>query len=100
VNPLNRPNGIFEVLAGVVDTDTYRAPIHFPFFATGKDGLYTIEKGSPLVQVIPFKRDTAAIPAEIRAERPEEAADRAKILRNTRAGDGWYRTEARAPRKG
>jgi hypothetical protein len=39
VNPLNRPNGIFEVLAGVVDTDTYRAPIHFPFFATGKDGL-------------------------------------------------------------
>jgi hypothetical protein len=100
VDPLNRPNGIFEVLAGVVDTDTYRAPIHFPFFATGKDGLYTIEKGSPLVQVIPFRRDSAALPAEIRAERPEEAADRAKILRNTRAGDGWYRTEARAPRKG
>ena len=25
VNPLNRPNGVFEILAGVVDTDTYRS---------------------------------------------------------------------------
>ncbi len=30
VNPLNRPNGIFEVLSGVVDTDTYRAPCISP----------------------------------------------------------------------
>jgi len=98
VNPLNRPNGLFEVIAGVVDTDTYRAPIHFPFFPVGPDGLHEIEKGSPLVQVIPFRRDSAEIAAEIRAERPAEAADRGTIARNTTASPGWYRTQARARR--
>lgn len=98
VNPLNRPNGVFEVVAGIVDTDIYRSPIHFPFFATGEDGLHVIEKGSPLVQVIPFRRDTANLQAEIGAERPEEAEARQKILRNTQAATGWYRLFARAPR--
>ncbi|MFN3844684.1 MAG: hypothetical protein ACK4RZ_02545 [Paracoccaceae bacterium] len=98
VNPLNRPNGVFEVVAGVVDTDTYRSPIHFPFFATGEDGLYTIEKGSPLVQIIPFKRDATQLAPDIGPERPDEAAVRKKILRNTQAGAGWYRLFARAPR--
>ncbi len=98
VQPLNRPNGVFEVVAGIVDTDTYRSPIHFPFFAIGDDGLHVIEKGSPLIQVIPFRRDSAEIAADIRAETPEEAATRHKVLRNTQASDGWYRTEARAKR--
>jgi len=98
VNPLNRPNGLFEVVAGVVDTDTYRSPIHFPFFATGPDGLHIIEKGSPIVQVIPFRRQTTELAAEISAERPDEAAMRTKILRNTRASEGWYRLFARAKR--
>lgn len=98
VNPLNRPNGLFEVVSGIVDTDTYRAPIHFPFFATGPDGLHIIEKGTPLVQVIPFRRDTAEIAAEIGAETPAETADRRKILRNTLAATGWYRLTARAKR--
>jgi hypothetical protein len=96
--PLNRPNGLFEVAAGIVDTDTYRAPVHFPFFATGDDGLHVIEKGAPLVQVIPFRRDSAAIGADIRAETPDEAARRDKVHRNTRAAYGWYRSVARAKR--
>ncbi len=98
VQPLNRPNGVFEVAAGIVDTDTYRSPIHFPFFATGADGMHVIEKGSPLVQVIPFRRDSTQIAADIRAETPEEAAVRQKVLRNTQASEGWYRTAARAQR--
>ncbi len=99
IDPLNRPNGVFQILAGIVDTDTYTAPIHFPFFATGPDGLHVIEKGSPLAQVIPFRRDAAEVPVEIRAETPDEASQREKVTRNTRAGAGWYRTDARAPRK-
>lgn len=98
VNPLNRPNGVFEIVSGVVDTDSYRSPIHFPFFATGEDGLHVIEKGSPLVQVIPLRRDGTALEAEIRAERPAEAAERQRVFRNTRSVEGWYRTDARARR--
>lgn len=54
IPPLNRPNGVFEVASAVVDTDTYRSPVHFPFFASAGDGLYVIEKGSPLIQVVTF----------------------------------------------
>lgn len=95
VNPLNRPNGLFEVIAGIVDTDTYQAPVHFPFFPVGPDGLHVIEKGSPMVQVIPFLRDSAEITAEIRAETEAERTARQSVTRNTQSTPGWYRTEAR-----
>lgn len=98
VPPLNRANGAVTLLAGIVDTDRYASPINFPFFATGPDGLHTIEKGTPLVQLIPFKRETAQLPGRIRAEQPDEAAERVRIFRNTLAGGGWYRQHARAKR--
>jgi len=98
VPPLNRAAQPFECVAGIVDTDTYAAHIHFPFFATAPDGLYVVEKGTPLVQVIPFRREDAAIKAEIRAETGEEAARREIVYRNTIAGEGWYRRSARAAR--
>lgn len=98
VPPLNRPSEIFEVVSGIVDTDTYTSLINFPFYATETDGTYTIEKGTPLVQVIPFKRSGTYIEGEVRAETEEEAQARTKILRNTQASEGWYRKFARAAR--
>ena len=98
VPPLNRPPQPFECVAGIVDTDTYCAHINLPFFATAPDGLYTIEKGTPLVQVIPFLRDTAAGKAHIGVESVTERQDRTRVLRNTLAGEGWYRKFARAAR--
>ena len=98
VPPLNRPNGVFEAVAGIVDTDTYSAHIHFPFFPVGSDGVHIIEKGTPLVQIFPFRRDDAAIESEMRAETGEEAGERERVYRNTIAGTGWYRKFARASR--
>jgi hypothetical protein len=98
VPPLNRHGGPIEPLAGVVDTDTYASEIHFPFLATAGDGLYTVERGTPLVQVIPFRRDDAQLPGAVRAEAPPEAAERKRIFRSTVAADGWYRLHARARR--
>ncbi|WP_333673620.1 DUF6065 family protein [Elioraea tepidiphila] len=96
--PLNRPNPVFQCVAGIVDTDSYASPVHLPFFATGPDGVHVIERGTPLVQVIPFRRADAAIGGEVRAETAEEATIRERILRQTMAADGWYRREARAAR--
>lgn len=98
VAPLNREHAVFEILAGVVDTDRYTSLIHFPFFATAEDGIYVVEKGTPLAQMIPFRREDADIEAVIRAETPEEGETRERIFRNTIAGEGWYRKEARAAR--
>jgi hypothetical protein len=96
--PLNRPHPLFQCFAGVVDTDTYHSLINFPFVATGPDGVHVVERGTPLVQVIPFRRDTAALEAEIGPETPAEANERIRILRHTQASEGWYRKEARAKR--
>lgn len=98
VPPISRPGQPFECVAGLVDTDTYNAEIHFPFFATAPDGLHVIEMGTPLVQVIPIRRDGPALDVEIRAESAREAMERDTIHRRTLAGEGWYRKLARAAR--
>ncbi len=95
---LNRSNLVFEPVAGIVDTDTYLAPIHFPFFATAPDGLHELEKGTPLVQVIPFKRRSTMLGFTARAESAPEAQTRQRVFRNTLAAPGWYRRFARAAR--
>lgn len=97
--PVNRPDAVVEVFAGVVDTDEYTAPINFPFVAIAADGVYTLEKGTPLVQVIPFRRVDAAISGSVRAETPAEREERTRITRSTEAGAGWYRRHARAGRQ-
>jgi Family of unknown function (DUF6065) len=97
--PINRPNGVVEVLSGLVDTDTYTSPVNFPFVAVASDGVYTLEQGTPLVQVIPFRRADVAIEASIRAESKREAEERERIRRSTHAREGWYRRQVRAARR-
>lgn len=47
----------FTTLAGVVDTDTYFNAVNFPFIPDPDfEGL--IPKGTPIAQVIPFKRES------------------------------------------
>jgi hypothetical protein len=46
----------FTILPAIVDTDTYFNPVNFPFFPDPDfEGL--IPKGTPIAQVLPFKRD-------------------------------------------
>ena len=57
VPPMHHDN-MFKVLEGVVDTDTYHGAVEFPFQLkdTSWEGL--IPAGTPMVQVIPFKRES------------------------------------------
>lgn len=98
VAPLNRPDNVVEILSGVVDTDVYTAPVNFPFVAIGEDGVHTLAKGTPLVQVIPFAREDRGLDAIVRAEGDEDAAERERVYRSTLAGAGWYRRQSRARR--
>jgi hypothetical protein len=55
--PFNR-NLPYKIIDGVVDTDQYNLPVHFPFYWTQKICEETfIPKGTPMALVIPFKRD-------------------------------------------
>ena len=96
--PLNRENPVFEVISGIVDTDTYTNLINFPFFATAADGIYTLEKGTPLVQVLPFRRADASMVADIRVETTADAATRRRLNRSLDTAEGWYRIFSRAKR--
>lgn len=57
-HPLNRHDLPFRTFSGLVDTDIYDAAVSFPFEWIGP---YTersiLEKGTPIVQIIPIKRD-------------------------------------------
>lgn len=48
----------FNILPGIVDTDTFDFAVNFPFIMTDPDFEGTIKGGTPMVQVIPFKRDS------------------------------------------
>lgn len=54
--PFNRPDLPFYCFSGIVDTDKYPMPVHFPFFIK-KGFVGIIEKGTPVIQIIPFKRE-------------------------------------------
>jgi hypothetical protein len=55
--PSYNPNPWFEILEGVVDTDTFFASVNFPFVLKSLEKEFMIPAGTPIAQVIPFKRD-------------------------------------------
>jgi hypothetical protein len=61
VPPLNNSDDRFSIIPGIVDTDTFTNEINFPIVINGDKYPVletTIKKGTPYVQVIPFKRDS------------------------------------------
>lgn len=58
-NPANNWSNNIEIIEGIVDTDEYYNPTNFPFVWTGSEvGEWIIPQSTPLVHVIPFKRET------------------------------------------
>lgn len=58
-NPSNNWENDICIIEGVVDTDEYYNNINFPYVWTGKEvGEFIIPQGTPLIHVIPFKRET------------------------------------------
>ena len=60
-HPTNRFDLPFRTFSGVVETDIYHNAVQFPFIITAelskKKPIIIIERGTPLVQFFPFKRE-------------------------------------------
>jgi hypothetical protein len=56
MQPTHR-DSVFNILPGVVDTDSYYSPVNFPFRTNDLQFTGLIPAGTPMAQVIPFKRD-------------------------------------------
>lgn len=80
VPPLNRIETRFTCLSGLVDCDGYFEFVNFPFFFNSPNFAGIIDAGTPLMQVIPFKRDSFLKNGKIRNMDNKEN----KILENTR----------------
>lgn len=56
ISPIGHFEERFSLLTAVVDTDNYYNHVNLPFI-WNEPGSYTLKKGEPIVQVIPFKRE-------------------------------------------
>lgn len=93
--PMHRESP-FTILDGIVDTDQYNAPVNFPFVLNnwGFEGL--IPAGTPMAQVIPFKRDSWQM--EIGTDTHREDQGKTTRLLRTRFFDS-YKAQFRQPKE-
>ena len=71
VSPLNNSDDRFSIIPGIVDTDTFPNEINFPIIINGDKYPVLediIKKGTPYVQIIPFKRDPWKMTVKPRGE--------------------------------
>jgi hypothetical protein len=78
VQPFHRES-VFTILPGVVDTDEYFAPINFPMVINDPEFEGLIPKGTPIAQVIPFKRESWTMQFGGDKERKEQAENTTKL---------------------
>jgi hypothetical protein len=94
-HPLNRFDSPIICLSGIVDTDIHPLfPGYYPFYIKKDfDGL--IERGTPLLQIIPFKRDTW------QSEKSLDMSIKAKLSQKDRTTifNGWYRKNGWSKKK-
>ena len=76
--PLNNFELPFQVLSGLVETDTYYRPVHFPTVCLLRPGQsVTLKRGTPIAQVVPIRREdwqSRALPWDAGARQEIEQA--------------------------
>ena len=98
IPPMHNPNGMFTVLPGLVDTDTYKAPVNFPFTLNDVKWEGLIPAGTPMVQVIPIKRDVWEHKIGNDSDRREQSLVTSKLKTlffNSYKRQFWHRKEYR-----
>ncbi|MFC7165847.1 DUF6065 family protein [Halospeciosus flavus] len=99
-SPFNRIEERFETFSGVVDADRYFNFINAPFMWTGGDFEGIIEAGTPLVQVIPFRRDAFITDGLARPMTDEEHEYQIKTQRRLGVNESHYREDLWVHKKG
>ncbi|QRD99661.1 hypothetical protein VOLN27_34 [Halorubrum virus VOLN27B] len=90
-NPMNRPGQPFTPFSGVVDIDNYFNEINAPFMWTGGDFEGIFDAGTPIVQVIPFKRDSMITDAVARPMTEEEDLEKRRTKEELSSHGSTYR---------
>jgi hypothetical protein len=78
-HPLNRPDLPFYIPSAIVDSDIWALPVFIPFFIK-RDFMGQIDRGTPLFQMIPIKRESW----DLEIDSSEESILKHKILEEKR----------------
>jgi hypothetical protein len=78
INPTHRDNKL-RIFEGIVDTDVFTAPVHFPCVLSDSAFRGLIPAGTPLAQVIPFRREEYTMTIGGEKERLQIAKDNAGV---------------------
>ena len=78
-NIANSSESPFQIFEGIVDTDKYRAAVHFPFLLKDNNFSGIVPAGTPIAQVIPFKRNLFKMEIGGNKERLVATSDERKI---------------------
>jgi len=95
VQPMHRES-VFTILPGVVDTDQYNAPVNFPFVLNNIKFEGLIPAGTPMAQVIPFKRESCEM--SIGTQEDFDKQNKTTIRLRTRFFDS-YKSQFRQPKE-
>lgn len=95
IPPLNHFNSPFTAMAAVVDTDVYWKHVHFPVIWNIPNADMTIPAGTPIVTVIPFKRDSFPKKPKIIKPTEKDIKEHNKIDRIQKFRSHYYTYELR-----
>jgi hypothetical protein len=95
VQPMHRES-VFTILPGIVDTDEYYTTVNFPFVINDPSFEGLIPKGTPIAQVIPFKREPWVM--DIGGEKEFKEQTNLQVKLSTRFFDR-YKTMFRATKE-
>lgn len=95
--PLNRVETRFRPFSGVVDTDKYVNQVNIPALVLDDEWEGVIEAGTPLVQLVPFERDSVVTESETRTMTDEEQEWSERTGKNVPAVDAYYKEEVWEP---
>ncbi|SEL16811.1 DUF6065 family protein [Haloferax larsenii] len=99
-SPFNRIEKRFQPFSGIVDVDRYFNFINAPFMWTGGEYDGVIEQGTPIIQVIPFKRDSFITDGVVRPMTEEEQTRQMKTQNRLGVNESAYREEMWVQKKG
>jgi hypothetical protein len=92
-HPLNRHDLPFTTLSGIIDSDGSHAPGNIPFFLKANwEGI--IPAGTPIAQILPFKRDNWVSELgdeKIQKEVIQQSFDTRRILNGFYKKNFWHR---------
>lgn len=90
-HPMNRYDLPFYTMSGIVESDIWGLPVFTAFFLK-RNFIGTIKKGTPIFQILPFKRENW----ELEVLETEEELDRHELMAENRRSRlyGYYKQTA------